>query len=338
MRHGGGATAGASILTRTVEAVVPAAGGDVVAGLEIPHGASLVDTGAGRLSVHTVVHFRAIIDDPYTFGKIAANHALGDIYATGAEPQTALAIATLPWGIEAKVEADLSQMMVGANEVLREAQCALIGGRTSEGAELALGFAISGLVERDAVLLKGGLRPGDVLILTKAIGTGALLAAHLRGRAKARWVMLAIGHMIQSNRAAARILREHGASAATGVTSFGLFGHLVEMARVGGVDATRLLARVPLLEGFRESLAAGILSALQPRNAPFRDAIRNLEAASSHLFYRRCSTRRQPAGCSPLWPGSARIPTSAHCGRQVTRPRRSSAAPSPSRGITLRSP
>ena len=105
-------------------------------------------SAATRLSLQTVDYFRAIVDDPYMLGKIAANHSLGDIYAMGGEPQTALAIATVPYGLEAKVEADLSAMMAGANEVLRAAGCALVGGHTSEGAELALGFAVNGLVAR----------------------------------------------------------------------------------------------------------------------------------------------------------------------------------------------
>ena len=205
MRCGGcGAKVGATILTRALGAVEPAARNDVVVGLDAPDDAAVVDIGGPRLAVHTVDYFRAMLDDPYTFGKIAANHALGDIYAMGAEPQTALAIATVPYGIEAKVEADLSQMMAGANDILREAGCALVGGHTSEGAELSLGFAVNGLVDRDTALRKGGLRPGDALILTKPIGTGSLFAAHMRGKAKARWVMQAIASMTQSNRAAAR--------------------------------------------------------------------------------------------------------------------------------------
>ena len=286
MRCGGcGAKVGATVLTRALGAVEPARRDDVIVGLDAPDDAAIVDTGGKRLSVQTVDYFRAIVDDPYTFGRIAANHALGDIYAMGAEPQTALAIATVPYGLEAKVEADLTQMMAGANAILREADCALVGGHTSEGAELSLGFAVNGLVARDAALRKGGLRPGDALILTKPIGTGSLLAAHMRGKAKARWVMAAIAHMAQSNRAAALVLRAHGASAATDVTGFGLIGHLVEMVRAGGVDATLALPRVPLLDGLRETMAAGIFSSLQPQNVRLRRAIRNLEAAAGHPLY-----------------------------------------------------
>ena len=286
MRCGGcGAKVGATILTRALRMVEPAHRDDVVVGLDAPDDAAVVDTGGDRLSVHTVDYFRAIVDDPYVFGKIAANHALGDIYAMGAEPQTALAIATVPYGIEAKVEADLSQMMAGANEILREAECALVGGHTSEGAELSLGFAINGLVERGAALRKGGLEPGDALILTKPIGTGSLLAADMRGKAKARWVMAAIEHMTQSNRAAARILRAHGARAATDITGFGLLGHLVEMVKAGNVDATLSLPQVPLLDGLAQTVALGIFSSLQPQNIRLRRAIRNLEAIATHPLY-----------------------------------------------------
>ncbi len=286
MRCGGcGAKVGATILANALGTIEPAARDDVVVGLDAPDDAAVVDMGAKRLSVHTVDYFRAIVDDPYTFGKIAANHALGDIYAMGAEPQTALAIATVPYGIEAKVEADLAQMMAGANEILREAECALVGGHTSEGAELSLGFAINGLLDRDAALRKGGLQPGDALILTKPVGTGSLLAAHMRGKAKARWVMQAIAHMTQSNRTAAHILRAHGASAATDITGFGLLGHLVEMVKAGNVDATLWLPRVPLLDGLAETMAAGIFSSLQPQNVRLRRAIRNLEAVADHPLY-----------------------------------------------------
>ena len=140
--------------------IEPAPRADVVVGLDAPDDAALVDVGGEQLSLQTVDYFRAIVDDPYMLGKIAANHSLGDVYAMGGEPQSALAIATVPYGLEAKVEADLSAMMAGANEVLREAGCALVGGHTSEGAELALGFAVNGLVPRDGGAAQGRAQAG----------------------------------------------------------------------------------------------------------------------------------------------------------------------------------
>jgi selenide,water dikinase len=286
MRCGGcGAKVGATVLSRALGSIVPFARDDVIVGLDAPDDAAIVDTGGTHLSVQSVDYFRAIVDDPYSFGKIAANHALGDVFAMGGKPQSALAIATVPYGLESKVEADLSAMMAGANEVLCEAQCALVGGHTSEGAELALGFAVNGLIGRTEVLRKRGLQAGDVLIVTKPIGTGTLLAADMRAKARASWVMAAIAHMTVSNRKGAGILQAHGVHAATDVTGFGLLGHLVEMVRASDVDVTLDLARVPLLPGVRETMALGIFSSLQPQNVRLRRAIKNIDEASGHPSY-----------------------------------------------------
>jgi selenide,water dikinase len=286
MRCGGcGAKVGATVLTRALGAIQPAPNPDVLVGLDAPDDAAVVDSGGTQLAVHTVDYFRAIVDDPYRFGMIAANHALGDLYAMGAAPHTALAIATVPYGLEAKVEADLAAMMAGANAVLREAGCALVGGHTSEGAELALGFALNGLAARERVLRKGGLRPGDALILTKPIGTGTLLAGQMRGLARARWVEAALAQMCVSNRRAGAILAAHGASAMTDVTGFGLLGHLVEMTRASGVDAHLVLERIPVLEGARETVARGVFSSLQPQNLRLRRAVRDLAAAQALPLY-----------------------------------------------------
>jgi selenide,water dikinase len=309
MRCGGcGAKVGATVLSRALGAIEPASRADVVVGLDAPDDAALVDVGGDRLSLQTVDYFRAIVDDPYLLGKIAANHSLGDVYAMGGEPQTALAIATVPYGLEAKVEADLSAMMAGANEVLRDAGCALVGGHTSEGAELALGFAINGLVAASAALRKGGLAPGDALVLTKPIGTGTLLAADMRRKAKARWVMAAIAHMIQSNARAAEILRRHGIHAATDVTGFGLLGHLVEMVRASEVDVTLAIDKVPLLAGARETVALGIFSSLQPQNVRLRRAIRGLDTVGQHPLYPLLFDPQTAGGllaAVPLWEAEA---------------------------------
>ncbi len=189
MRCGGcGAKVGAGILARALSRIQPVAHPELVAGMDAADDAAIIDTGGDTLTIQTADYFRAMIDDPYMFGKIAANHALGDIYAMGGTPRTALAIATLPHGPSAKVEADLTALLTGANEVLREADCALAGGHTGEGTEMALGFAITGTVPRAGVLRKGGALPGDLLILHQGAGHG-----HAAGRRYARAGQGALG-------------------------------------------------------------------------------------------------------------------------------------------------
>jgi selenide,water dikinase len=175
--------------------------------------------------------------------------------------------------------------MAGALEVFRATDTALVGGHTSEGAELALGFAVNGLVARDRLLRKGGMQPGDRLILTKPIGTGTLFAADMRHRAKGRWIDAALISMRQSSQQAAACLIEHGARACTDVTGFGLLGHLVEMTKPSEVDAVIELGALPLLDGAVDCVRRGIVSSLQPENLRLRRAIHNLEAAARSEIY-----------------------------------------------------
>jgi len=175
--------------------------------------------------------------------------------------------------------------MAGACEMLKESNCALVGGHTCEGTELALGFVINGAVDEGAAVLKGGMEEGDVLVLTKAVGTGTIFAAEMRMQAEGGWVAGAIDSMVRSNRDAALCLQAHGATACTDVTGFGLLGHLVEMIKASGVSAELDLDAIPPLAGAVELTERGIFSSLQPANLRLKRAVQNEEAALNHRMY-----------------------------------------------------
>lgn len=272
MRCGGcGAKVGASALSNALGPLAIEHHSGVLVGLNAPDDAAVISVPPGRAIVQSVDMFRSMIDDPYTFGMVAANHALGDLFAMGAAPYTALAVVIVPPGQTKKTEATLLQVMSGAVSVLNAVGCELVGGHTAEGAELALGFSVTGLIDPDAVLQKSGLRPGDALVLTKPIGTGVILAADMRAKAKGRWIEAALETALQSNAEAAQILRNSGATAMTDVTGFGLGGHLAELLDASGVGARIALEAIPAIEGSLEALASGIASSLHAKNSQRRN-------------------------------------------------------------------
>jgi selenide,water dikinase len=265
MRCGGcAAKVPGDVLRRVIGRLAPAESDAVTIGPG--DDAALVSFPGAPPLLQTVDFFRALVDDPYLFGRIAANHALGDIYAMGGVPETALAIATLPAARPAITEHDLFHMLKGGSAVLEAAGATLVGGHSAEGVELGLGFAITGRTRPGRLLRKGGLRPSDRLILTKPLGTGAILAAEMRGLARARIVGGAIETMLQSAAAASEIFASYAATACTDVTGFGLLGHLLEMLSASSADARLDPGAIPALEGVIDIIAAGVTSSLHASN------------------------------------------------------------------------
>jgi len=234
--------------------------------------AAILDFGAVR-QVLTTDHLRSFTADPRLIARVAAVHALGDVWAMGAAPQAALAQITLP-ELSPDLQKDmLAEIMQTASEVFAEAGAAIVGGHTSIGAELVVGFTVSGLAERPVT--KGGARPGDVLILTKPLGTGTILAAEmamakLPGLVLGECVVACLASMVRPLGPAATILAPV-AHAMTDVTGFGLAGHLLEMLEASGVGAEVPLDSLPLLPGAAELAAAGHASTIAEQNRAMTD-------------------------------------------------------------------
>jgi selenide,water dikinase len=202
----------------------------------------------GPALVQTVDFFTPIVDDPYTYGEIAAANALSDVYAMGGRPLTALAIAAFPKeGIEREV---IRAIFQGGYDKLREAGVALLGGHTVQDPEIKFGYAVTGAIDPARVLTNGGAQPGDLLFLTKPIGTGVTATALKFDRLEATDAAAAVQSMRTLNRAAAEalhLLPPAAIHACTDITGYGLLGHASEMAAASGVTLFIEAAAVPLL-------------------------------------------------------------------------------------------
>lgn len=264
MRCGGcGAKLAADPLKRVLQKLPSQSAAHVTLGIgddaaEVRHG-----TGATLLSVDG---FRAMIDDPYLLGRICAHHSLNDLYAMGAQPVSALALATIPFMAEAMMEDDLHQLLRGVVDVLNASNTPLVGGHSAEGAELSIALTVTG-TPGQTTLTKAGAQEGDTLILTKPLGTGVILAGSMRGIHVPDAVAGAVNCMDSSNAASVEILRDCGVNALTDVTGFGLLGHLSEMLRGSGCGVSLRLKEIPLLPGALLMAKQGVASSLQAANA-----------------------------------------------------------------------
>jgi len=206
--------------------------------------------------VQTVDFFTPIVDDPYTFGQIAATNSLSDVYAMGGRPLSALTMVCFPENGDVKV---LEEMLAGGLSKMVEANCTVIGGHSIRDEEIKLGYSVTGTIHPGRVLTNSAAKPGDRLIFTKAIGTGVISTAIKRGHANFAWVRGAVHAMTTLNRTAAEVVTSGGFAvhAMTDVTGFGLIGHVREVARGSGVSVRLFASKVPLLEGALECVKRG---------------------------------------------------------------------------------
>lgn len=224
-------------------------------------------SGANAVSVD---FFPAFLDDPWLTGRIAAIHALSDLWASGVQPTSAVAMVTLPEGNIDRQSEMLHHILSGAVRELMAANAILVGGHTTNGEELAVGFTVFGNTHGGAInrlpLSKARLRPGQLLVLTKPLGTGVILAANESGHAESRSMSAAIQMMLQSNQAASIIAIEAGVAAATDITGFGLAGHLLEMCQQSEVSVELYVDSLPLIFGAARQIQNGVQSSLYDEN------------------------------------------------------------------------
>jgi len=224
--------------------------------------AALLMTGGARQVISTD-HLRSLTLDPALMTRIAAIHALGDIWAMGAAPQAATAMVILPRLAPDLQDRTLAEIIAVASSVMRAAGADIVGGHTSIGDELTIGFTVTGLCPDEPITLAGG-HPGDALILTKPLGSGVLMAAEMAGLAQGRWIVSAFDLMTQPQSEAARLLS--GAHAMTDVTGFGLAGHLLGLCEASGTGARLDLAQIPVMDGAVELSQTGMRSSLYDDN------------------------------------------------------------------------
>jgi selenide, water dikinase len=234
------------------------------------------DAGVYRIApnlalVQTVDFFTPLVDDPFTFGQIAATNALSDVYAMGGRPVTALSIVCFPQDGDLSV---LEAILCGGMDKIGEAGCVVAGGHSVRDQEIKFGYAVTGLIDPDHLLKNTGAREGDDLILTKAIGTGVITTALKQGKAEPAWVAEAIRSMTTLNRRAAEVVAEvHGVHAMTDVTGFGLMGHARELAFGSGMRIELIVDQVPRMQGALEAIARGAIPAGLLTNREFAECV-----------------------------------------------------------------
>jgi selenide, water dikinase len=269
----------------------------VISGLAAADDAAIYRIADNLCLVQTVDVFTPCVDDAHLFGRICAANCLSDIYAMGGEPRTALSILAFP--SETLDGEIMYQMLAGAMETLGQAGVALVGGHSIKDEEIKLGFAITGLIDPAVAAALETPRVGDMLVLTKPLGTGVLAFCEQIGRGNPTGMAAAASSMATLNKGAAEAMKEAGASACTDITGFGLFGHLIRMARQSKLTAQIFAGALPSFEGALEALREGVIPGAIERNREFvgtrLEVAPGVEEAKVHL------------GCDPQTSGGLLI-------------------------------
>ncbi len=222
--------------------------------------------------VQTVDFFTPVVDDPFTFGQIAATNALSDVYAMGGKPLTSLALVCFPEKAELEI---LERILAGGLSKMIDAGCTVIGGHSIRDEETKFGYSVTGVVHPKKILANSGAKPGDALIFTKALGTGVISTAIKKGKAEAAWIDAAVRSMTTLNKRAAEVITggDFRVSAMTDVTGFGLIGHAREMALASEVSISISASAVPFLEGALECVRAGYVPGGLKNNRDFSECL-----------------------------------------------------------------
>lgn len=227
---------------------------NVLAGFETADDAGVYRLTADLAVVQTVDFFTPIVDDPFTFGGIAAANALSDVYAMGGAPVSALSIVAFPGEGDPDI---LEAILRGGLEKMREAGCAVVGGHSVSDPEIKFGYAVTGTIHPDRIKRNSTARPGDALVFTKSLGTGVIATALKRGIAQPAWVDAAVESMLTLNRTACDAMLQFDVHACTDITGFGFLGHAREMAVGSAVTLEVETSRIPLLPGALDCVRAG---------------------------------------------------------------------------------
>jgi selenide, water dikinase len=240
----------------------------VLVGFDKADDAGVYQIAPDTALVQTVDFFTPVVDDPYTFGQIAAVNSLSDVYAMGGRPLTSLALVCFPEKGDLEI---LEQILAGGLSKMMEAGCTVIGGHSIRDEEIKFGYSVTGIVHPQKVLANSGARVGDKLILTKALGTGVISTAIKKGKAKQEWIDGAVGSMTTLNKTAAEVASRYEVHGMTDITGFGLIGHGREMALASEVSLRLHASQVALLPGAVYCVRAGLIPGGLKANREFAE-------------------------------------------------------------------